>query len=67
MVFACPVLYVGWKVIKRTKIIKPEEADLVWERPAIDEYEANVLEPFVGFWQEVKQMVGLGKKVEHVE
>ncbi|TVY89451.1 General amino acid permease [Lachnellula willkommii] len=67
MVFACPVLYVGWKVIKRTKIIKPAEADLVWERPAIDEYEANVLEPFVGFWQEVKVMVGLGKKAEHVE
>jgi len=67
MVFACPVLYFGWKIVKRTKMIKPEEADLVWERPAIDEYEANVLEPYVGFWQEVKMMVGLGKKVEHVE
>ncbi|TVY28934.1 General amino acid permease [Lachnellula hyalina] len=67
MVFACPVFYVGWKIIKKTKIIKPEEADLVWERPAIDDYEANTLEPHMTFWQEIKKMVGLGKKEEHAE
>lgn len=29
MVFACPVFYVGWKVVKKSKFVKPEEADLV--------------------------------------
>jgi yeast amino acid transporter len=66
MVFACPLLYGGWKIVKRTKVVKPEEADLVWERPTIDHYEANVAEPHVGFWQEIKVMMGFGKKVEHV-
>lgn len=29
MVFVCPILYAGWKVVKKTKLIKPEDADLV--------------------------------------
>jgi amino acid transporter len=29
MCFACPVLYVGWKLLKRSKFVKSEEADLV--------------------------------------
>ncbi|GKT47662.1 uncharacterized protein ColSpa_07843 [Colletotrichum spaethianum] len=28
MVGIFPVLYLGWKIIKRTKIFKPEEVDL---------------------------------------
>jgi amino acid transporter len=26
MCFLCPILYVGWKVVKRSKVVKPEEA-----------------------------------------
>lgn len=62
MVFLCPILYVGWKVYWKTSIIKPEEADLVWERPVIDAYEANVLEKHVGFFEEIKVMMGFKKK-----
>jgi hypothetical protein len=29
MCFVCPLLYVGWKIVKKTKLVKPEEADLV--------------------------------------
>lgn len=29
MCFVCPILYVGWKVVKKTKVVKPAEADLV--------------------------------------
>ena len=67
MVFLCPILYVSWKLIKKTKIVKPEEADLVWERPAIDAYEANTLEKHLGFWEEVGIMMGLRKKKEEEE
>jgi yeast amino acid transporter len=56
-----PPLYLIWKVIKRTKVVKPHEADLVWERPIIDAYEETFLDPPVGFWREMAQLVGLGK------
>ncbi|KUJ22442.1 amino acid transporter-like protein [Mollisia scopiformis] len=66
MCFVCPILYVGWKVVKKTKMIPPEEADLVWERPVIDAYEANTLEPHMTFWEECKMMMGWKKKEEHI-
>ncbi|OTB00466.1 hypothetical protein M426DRAFT_267556 [Hypoxylon sp. CI-4A] len=42
MVLVAPVLYFGWKIVKRTKFVLAEEADLTWDRPWIDEYEASV-------------------------
>ncbi|KAF2469093.1 amino acid transporter-like protein [Lindgomyces ingoldianus] len=41
MCFICIILWVGFKLIKRSKFIRPEDADLVWERPKIDAYEAR--------------------------
>ena len=68
MCFLCPVLYVGWKMIWKTKIVKQAEADLVWERQTIDAYEANTSEKHRGFWEEVRIMMGFGKKrTGHVE
>lgn len=61
MVGVVPTLFVLWKVVKRTKFIKAEERDLVWERPHIDAYEASFLSPPVGFWTEVLQLVGIGR------
>ena len=54
-----PPLFVFWKILKKTKMVKPHEADLVWERPVIDAYEATFLNPPVGFWRELGQLVGL--------
>ncbi|KAJ5568636.1 hypothetical protein N7450_011122 [Penicillium hetheringtonii] len=48
-------------IIKKTKFVKAHEADLVWERPLIDAYEASFLDPPVGFWREMLQLVGLGR------
>ncbi|OAP60691.1 hypothetical protein AYL99_05693 [Fonsecaea erecta] len=59
MVIVAPVLYLGWKLIKRTKTVSPLEADLVWERPVVDAYEATFISPPVGFWTEMMQLVGL--------
>lgn len=39
MLGICPVLYVGWKIIKKTKIYRPEEVDLMKNLDEIDEYE----------------------------
>lgn len=62
MQLVCPVLFIGWKIIKRTKIVSPREADLVWDRPLIDAYEASYIDEDIGFWREVLQMFGLKKK-----
>jgi amino acid transporter len=44
MVFLFPVLFVGWKLIKKTKIIKAHEADLVSDLAEIEEYHRNFVE-----------------------
>jgi len=58
MVLLAPVLFFGWKLIKRTKFIKAQEADLIWDRPVIDAYEASFIEYAPGFWTEIFQMFG---------
>ena len=57
-----PPLFVFWKILKKTKLVKPHEADLVWERPIVDAYESTFIDPPVGFWTEMGQLVGLKKK-----
>ena len=59
MQIVIPPLFIIWKIIKRTKFVGKHEADLVWERPLIDAYEASFTDPPVGFWREVGQLVGL--------
>ena len=62
MVFVGIVSYSSWKILKRTKFVPALEADLVWERPQIDSYEAGLEEePVTGFWREVFQILGLTK------
>lgn len=56
------VLLVGWKVVKKTKFIKPHEADLLWERAIVDAYEESFISQSTGFWTEMPQLVGVGVK-----
>ncbi|KAF3388771.1 General amino acid permease AGP2 [Penicillium rolfsii] len=62
MVLAAPVLFFGWKIFKRTKFVKATEADLIWDRPIIDAYEATFTEYSPGFWTEILQMFGFRRK-----
>jgi amino acid transporter len=39
-----PILFIGWKLIKKTKMKSVYEIDLVWERPTI-EYVLPLLDP----------------------
>ncbi|RHZ73439.1 hypothetical protein CDV55_105635 [Aspergillus turcosus] len=43
MIGLFPVLYCGWKIVKRTKTKKPEEVDLVTGLDEIEEYERNYI------------------------
>lgn len=58
MVLLAPVFFFTWKLLKGTKRVKPEDADLVWERPAVETYEATFINPPIGFWTEIFQLVG---------
>ncbi|KAK7736721.1 hypothetical protein SLS53_006931 [Cytospora paraplurivora] len=62
MVFVAIVTYSGWKIWKRTKVIRPEEADLVWDKPIIDAYEMALKTKPEGFWNEVLQMLRLKQR-----
>ncbi|WPH03973.1 Hypothetical protein R9X50_00685600 [Acrodontium crateriforme] len=57
-----PPLYIIWKIIHKTKWVKSSEADLVWEKPIVDAYEATFLGPPIGFWREMGHLVGIGLK-----
>lgn len=61
MQLLAPVLFFGWKLVHRTRAVKPQEADLVWERPIIDRYEASFTDPPVGFWTEIGRLVGINR------
>lgn len=59
MVIVSPLLFIAWKLIHRTKFVKSSEADLIWEKPIVDAYEESFLDPPVGFWTEIINLVGL--------
>ena len=63
MLILAPILFIGWKLIKGTKFVKPHEADLVWERPTIDRYEATFIDEPVGFWREVRDSCPTTRKI----
>lgn len=62
MLILAPILFIFWKVMKKTKFVSSSQADLVWERPIVDAYEETFLDPPVGFWTEMIQMVGLKRQ-----
>ncbi|KAM0420299.1 hypothetical protein ACHAPT_011960 [Fusarium lateritium] len=61
MVIVGIVTYTFWKLFKRTKVISACEADLVWEKPAVDAYEATCEEEVTTFWGEILDMFGWRK------
>lgn len=66
MVFVNIIIYVGWKLYKKTRIIPAKEVDLIWEAPAIDAYEATLVEENDdNLWGAVKKLLKL-KKTEHI-
>lgn len=58
-----PVLYLGWRFIKKTKYVKPAELDLVWEAPIVDVYEESFTAPPTGFWLEMGQLIGIKRHI----
>ncbi|PHH63758.1 hypothetical protein CDD81_5523 [Ophiocordyceps australis] len=59
MQILAPILFIGWKLLKRTRFVRPHETDLVWQRPLIDRYEASLTDEPTSFWQEIAQLCGI--------
>ncbi|KKP01783.1 hypothetical protein THAR02_06122 [Trichoderma harzianum] len=59
MQLLAPILFIFWKVVKRTRVVRPSELDLVWQKPTIDAYESHFVEAPTGFWTEMLQLVGI--------
>lgn len=45
MIGVFPVLFVGWKLLKKSKWRKPQEVDLLTGKAEVDAYEAEYVEP----------------------
>jgi len=41
MIFLFPVIYIGWKLLKKTKWVRSDEADLYQDLDEIEEYHKN--------------------------
>ncbi|EGX89799.1 arginine permease, putative [Cordyceps militaris CM01] len=47
------VLFIGWKVAKKTAFVRAKDVDLIWEAPLVDAYEASSVDAPVGFCRDV--------------
>jgi amino acid transporter len=45
-VFIFPILFIAWKLLKRTKWIKPHEVDLATDLAEIEEYHRTFVEKY---------------------
>ena len=61
MVLLIPCFFFGWKFMKTTKMVEPDKADLLWDAPIIETYEASFTKPPVTFWFEMAQLIRLKK------
>ncbi|KAL4864019.1 hypothetical protein BDV12DRAFT_206043 [Aspergillus spectabilis] len=55
MLIVAAVTFTGWKLLKRTRLLRPHELDLHWEAPQVTAYEEalSLREPVTTFWGEV--------------
>lgn len=44
MVFIFPTLFIGWKILKKTKFIRAADIDLVTDLAEIEDYTRNFVE-----------------------
>ena len=61
MQFIAVPLFLAWKFFRKTRYIRPEEVDLIWERPLVDAYETSLIEPPETFWGEIFSLIRIRK------
>ncbi|OHW99704.1 general amino acid permease agp2 [Colletotrichum incanum] len=58
MIFVGIITFSTWKFFKRTRFIPATEADLIWDKPIIDAYEAQFTEPPTNFRDDIRRILG---------
>lgn len=61
MILLAPIVYLGWKICKKTRWLRPNEVDLVWDAEQIATYEAYETDQPIGFWRESLGMFNVKK------
>ncbi|KAI6284415.1 hypothetical protein MCOR27_002770 [Pyricularia oryzae] len=61
MIFVGILTYTTWKILHKTKIVKPHEADLIWDKPIIDAYEAQFTTEPTRFRDDIRKIFGMLK------
>lgn len=67
MPIIAPFLFVGWKVLKGTKWLRPEEVDLIWQAPQITAEEEALEEPPIGFLRDCWRFIRGKDAKDHFE
>lgn len=52
MILLAPIVFVFWKIFKKTTWLQPNDLDLVWEAELISRYEETETDQPVGFWRD---------------
>ncbi|KAF4844788.1 General amino acid permease AGP2 [Colletotrichum siamense] len=63
MIFVGIITFSAWKLYKRTRFVPAAEADLIWDKPIIDAYEAQFTDPPSSFRGSIRKL--FGKKNKH--
>ncbi|KAK1958880.1 histidine permease [Colletotrichum sublineola] len=58
MIFVGIITFSSWKILKRTRFVPATDADLVWDKPIIDAYEAQFTEQPTRLRDGIRRMLG---------
>ena len=61
MVILAPLLFLGWKLFRGTRWLRPGEVDIRWEAPLIDAIEESDPDPPIGFFRDAARALRLRK------
>ncbi|KAE8377605.1 general amino acid permease-like protein AGP2 [Aspergillus bertholletiae] len=68
MAFLALCTFFGWKVGYRSRIVRPEEADLVWARPDVERHEAEMgEEEHMGFHRRFMGILNIRERPQRSE
>jgi amino acid transporter len=64
MIILSVLLFIGWKLAKKTTWKHPMDVDLVWDDPKISAYELACTDTPTGFWREILEFVRVDGKLK---
>ncbi|KAK2009501.1 histidine permease [Colletotrichum eremochloae] len=63
MIFVGIITFSSWKILKRTRFVPATDADLVWDKPIIDAYEAQFTEQPTRLHDDIRKILGWDRDI----